>query len=104
MAIRSPLSFGHAPDGADTSSDPPLAGHLLLKEKALGGVLGTASTVGAASGRPLFCRGNDFLPTGEGVTALAVTDEGPLRPVCALGTSPRRGRQVCFVGGESVLF
>ena len=35
MAIRSSLSFGHAPDGADTSSDPPLAGHLLLKEKAL---------------------------------------------------------------------
>ena len=34
MAIRSPLSCGHAPDGADTSSDPPLAGHLLLKEKA----------------------------------------------------------------------
>ena len=48
------LSFGHAPDGADTSSDPPLAGHLLLKEKALGGVLGTASTVGAAIGRPLL--------------------------------------------------
>ena len=59
MAIRSPLSFGHAPDGADTSSDPPLAGHLLLKEKALGGVLGTASTVGAAIGRLLFYRGND---------------------------------------------
>ena len=34
-AIRSPLSCGHAPSGADTSSDPLLAGHLLLKKKAL---------------------------------------------------------------------
>ncbi len=49
-AIRFPLSFGHAPFGADTSSDPAFAG----PPSPRGEGFGASFTVGAAIGRPLL--------------------------------------------------
>ena len=114
MAIRFSCPLDTPLTGRTPHPTRPPPGHLLLKEMALDGVLGTASTVGAAIGRPLLpqeryragqgsyesystCVRNSWRPCRpwlslwESWHGVSRDGEGPLRPVCALGTSPRGG-------------